>query len=149
MYHSVVNPGGSGVYGNIFFGDNTPSAIIKIISLDKYFAENKINPKDIKYIWIDTEGFEPQVLIGMKNILTENPAPIFFEFNPHLYKKSGYFDKMLEFLSGFYSHYVWVQQTLRDKKIEVQLIESLRNFKDVPGLLGDIFLIHELKEVAE
>lgn len=118
MYHSVENPGGSGAYGNIFFGDNTLSAIIKIISLDKYFAENKLNAKDIKYIWIDTEGFEPQVLIGMKNILTENPAPIFMEFNPHLYKKSGYFDKMLEFLSSLYSHYVWVQQTLREKNLK-------------------------------
>ncbi len=149
FYHSVSNPAGSGAYANIYFGkfnEETSSETVKIIPLDKYFDEKNISAKDVKYIWIDTEGFEPQVLFGAKNILTENPAPIFMEINPHWYKKSGCLDKLINFLSELYPYYIFVQEVFRDKKIEVYPIEKLREFQDYPTYLGDFFLIHELKD---
>ncbi len=143
MYKAPWNPGANRLFQE---RDDQETEIIKIISLDKYFAEKNISAKDVKYIWIDTEGFEPQVLFGAKNILTENPAPIFMEINPHWYKKSGCLDKLINFLSELYPYYIFVQEVFRDKKIEVYPIEKLREFQDYPTYLGDFFLIHELKD---
>ena len=144
MYRAPLNPGSN----SLVVDDRQEKELVKIIPLDKYFEENKLNAKDIKYIWIDTEGFEPQVLLGAKNILTENPAPVFMEFNPDLYKKYGYYEKMMQFLSEFYTHYVLVQQAFQGAQIEVSPIENLWQYQDYSKQLGDIFLIHKLNEVT-
>ena len=149
IYRDAVNPGHNGLYSN---DSGVAGETVRIIPLDKYFTEKNLSPKDVKYIWIDTEGFEPQVLIGMKNILTANPAPIFMEFNPRIWQQSGYFDKMMKFFNGLYENYVWVAKTIVTGQIEVYPIEKLLEFKNSQanfGTLGDIFLIHELKGVAE
>ncbi len=144
MYRAPLNPGAN----KLFADENNPkqeSELIKIITLDKYFADKKISPKDVKYVWIDTEGFEPPILLGMKNILTENPAPIFMEFNPHVYKKSGYYEKMMKFLSELYVGYVWIQQNTPENQIIVNPIEKLWEYQNYPTQLGDIFLVHKLE----
>ena len=148
MYRMPKNPGSNGMYTNLFLED-APTEMIKIIQLDKYFAEKNLAAADIKYIWIDTEGFEPQVLLGMKNLLTENPAPIFMEFNPHLWKKSGFYEKMMELLVPLYSSYIFVPELVRSKKINVYPLEKLWEFQSTPSHkhTGDIFLIKNLSEV--
>ena len=84
----------------------------------------------------------------MKNILTENPAPVFMEFNPNLYQKAGIYDKWINFLSEFYNGYVFVQETLRNNQIVVYPIEKLWEFQNYPTQIGHIFLIHKLNEVT-
>ncbi|MBQ9486985.1 MAG: FkbM family methyltransferase, partial [Selenomonadaceae bacterium] len=145
IYRNAENPGHNGMLSN---DSGVEGEKVKIIPLDKYFADKKLSPKDVKYIWIDTEGFEPRVLLGMKNILTENPAPIFMEFNPRIWQESGYFDKMVEFLKGLYEGYVWTAKSLANNNIEVYPIEKLLEFKNSQanfGEFGDIFLIHKLE----
>lgn len=144
IYRDKINPGHNGVFSN---DSGTEGGKIKIIPLDKYFDDNKISPKDVKYIWIDTEGFEPQVLLGMKNILTENPAPIFMEFNPQFWQKSGYYAKLMELLNKFYEGYIWIHEAIQTKAINVRPIDNLNEFRNSKagfGALGDIFLIHKL-----
>ena len=146
MYRNLNNPGNNGMFSAYAGGD---SETIKIISLDKYFVENHLNAKDVKYIWIDTEGFEAQVLLGMKNILAENPAPIFMEFNPKLWQKAGVYEDMVHLLVGLYEGYVWIKRSVIIEEVNVDPIETLwqfQNSKDGFGVLGDIFLIHEVKK---
>lgn len=148
MYRMPNNPGSNGLYTNYFLKD-APKETVKIIPLDKYFDDNKISPKDVKYIWIDTEGFEPQVLLGMKNILTENPAPVFMEFRPTLWHKMGFFEDMINFLKEIYSGYILIQENNLSDDFLIHSIEEiwdLRNFTDNFDALGDIFLIYEVKK---
>ena len=70
-------------------GGNAPTETIKIMPLDGFLAKNKISARNVKYIWIDTEGFEVQVLLGAKNLIANNPAPIFMECNLNAWDKSG------------------------------------------------------------
>ena len=149
MYRVPENPG----FNSVCFhkeSDGRESETINIITLDKYFAENKLSPKDIKYIWIDTEGFEAQVLLGMKNILTENPAPIFMEFNANAWNASGNYDKMFELLKNLYEGWIWIKEIYGAETINVRPIENLMEFKNssINGGEGlrDIFLIHEVKK---
>ncbi len=136
MYRNISIPGQNGLFQN---SEDAPTETIKIISLDKYFSDKNLKAEDIKYIWIDTEGFEPQVLIGAQNILRKNPAPIFMEFNPHLWQKSGYYEKMMALLTEIYESYIWKRSF---KTSEVYPIEELWKFQnETASLGGDIFLI--------
>ena len=141
MYRDVTNPGHNGMYSQ---NEGAASETVKIIPLDKYFDENNLSPAEVKYIWIDTEGFEPQVLMGAQNILRENPAPIFMEFNPQFWQSSGFYDKMLELLSELYESFIWSYETMKNSKAVVRPIENLRDFQNSKadfGVLRDIFLI--------
>ena len=134
------NPGGNGLYrGELKSGD----AKVNVIPLDKYFAEKNLNPKDVKYIWIDTEGFEAQVLLGAQNILHENPAPIFMEFNPGIYQRQGCYEKWMELLTELYENYVFVQEAINTKNTNVYPIEKLWEYQNTTKQVGDIVLIRK------
>ena len=160
MYRSLQNPGANSVikfyddkfdettaYTNSipkFYGER-PTETIKIIPLDSYLAENKIAAEEIKYIWIDTEGFEAQVLLGAKNLLTKNPAPVFMEFNPTAWNKTGHFEKFISLLkTAGYSHFIWVKEMSLFSEEKIYPLDKLRDWKNSNeniGNLGDIFLI--------
>ena len=69
LYSNGSNPGANSF---IKQEQSTPIATVKIMPIDAYISEKKIAAHDVKYIWIDTEGFEAQVLLGAKNLLREN-----------------------------------------------------------------------------
>lgn len=138
------NPGANSIFSDVFI-KNAPTETIKIISLDKYFAEKNLAAEDIKYIWIDTEGFEAQVLLGAQNILKKNPAPIFMEFNPYFWQKSGFFEKMMELLTELYSNFIFMKEKENGNQFSVLPIEKMWEFQNstvkITAALGDIFLI--------
>jgi len=138
MYRNLTNPGGNGV---VQCESDVPTETIKIMPLDSYLAENHIAAQDVKYIWIDTEGFEAQVLLGAKNLLAENPAPIFVEFNLGAWRKSGCFDEFFAVIAGKYSHFI----LLDGGKETLYPIDALRTLTPTNnnnlGQMGDIFLI--------
>ena len=141
MYKDLKNPG----HNNLTEPkNNVPTEKIEIIPLDAYLDEMQIAPSEVKYIWIDTEGFEPQVLLGAKNLLKENPAPIFMEFNPTAWNKSGCFERMLVLLKAAgYTHWIHIP-TFTDGNKNLFPIDELLGFKDLNyriGDTGDIFLI--------
>ena len=142
MYRDLANPG-----HNSFTDpkDNIPTETVKIMPLDAYFDENKISARDVKYIWIDTEGFEPQVLFGAKKILTENSAPLFMEFNPMVWSKSGNLKGMINLLKEVgYTHYLWIPEVEQTGTEKLYTIDNLWNFRTATnpiGSMGDIFLI--------
>ena len=135
------NGNNTGAIGFIEHEQSTPIAAVKIISLDSYLAENKIAAQDVKYIWIDTEGFEPQVILGAKNLLRENPAPIFMECNLNAWRNSGYFDDMLALLAESYSHFIHVQGG--DKVYPLDALKTFERPNNALGQIGDIFLIRK------
>ena len=142
MYRDLSNPG----HNNFTEPKkNVPTEKIKVIPLDSYLAENKIAATEIKYIWIDTEGFEAQVLLGAKNFLTQNAPPIFMEFNPMAWNKSGYFKKFVALLKSVgYTHFIWILELAQSGQEKIYPIDKLFDWKnsDAPiGSLGDIFLI--------
>ena len=147
MYRNLENPGGNGMFLDWLSDKDWPTETIKIIALDDYIAERNIAAQEVKYIWIDTEGFEAQVLLGAKNLLRENPAPIFMEFNPMAWNKSGFYEKMMKLLKDCqYTYYILVKELEQTGKESVHPIDELWNFKDSTawiGSLGDIFLIRK------
>ncbi len=142
MYRNLENPGGNGVFP---YQNNMPTAQIKIMPLDSYFAEKKIPAREVKYIWIDTEGFEAQVLLGAKNLLSENPAPVFMEFNPMMWNKSGRFEEMFALLKAVgYTNWIWIPELLQTGEDRLRPLDTLLTWRSSNywiGSLGDIFLV--------
>lgn len=109
---------------------------IPVVSLDDYAAQNNIN--SIKLIKIDVEGYEPNVLDGMTQLLDEKKVQnIFCEFNSWWLEQNGcttqmLFDRFIE--AGFYVH----KQT--------QLQENLIGRQGVTFSLQDIWF--KLKETS-
>ena len=139
MYRDLRNPG-----HNNFTEPKTgvPTETVKIMPLDACLAEKQIAAREVKYIWIDTEGFEAQVLLGAKKLLRENPAPIFMECNLSVWENSGRLDEMLALLAEGYSHLIHVAGS----KIDLYPLDAIRtvgNPKADIGGNGDIFLIRK------
>lgn len=136
LYRGLSNPGGNSI---LKADPNRLTEIIKIIPLDAYLDEKKIAAQEVKYIWIDTEGFEPQVLLGAKNLLKENPAPIFIELNLGAWDKSGLFDDMMNLLAECYSHFIhfWRGETI----YPLEALRTIERPNNLLGQIGDIFLI--------
>lgn len=146
MYRNLSNPGGNGLFNNWLPSErNAPTETIEIIPLDAFLAENKIAASEVKYIWIDTEGFEAQVLFGAKNLLSQNAPPIFMEFNPMTWNKTGYFEKFVALLKSVgYTHFIWVLEMIQSGQEKIYPIEKLFDWQNSDawiGSLGDIFLI--------
>ena len=58
---------------------------VPIITLDGYIKKHAIDPNNIQYLWIDTEGHEAEVIKGMENLLMNRKIPIFMEYNAYNY----------------------------------------------------------------
>lgn len=147
MYMNLTNPGGNGMF-NKWLPDerNFPTETINIIPLDAFFTENKIAAQDVKYIWIDTEGYEAQVLLGAKNLISENPAPIFMECNLRAWDESGLFEEMMTLLEAQYTHFVLFKggnatENRNETMLPIEILRTLERPNDQLGQLGDIFLI--------
>jgi len=143
LHRNLNNPGGNGV---ILIDDliNAPTETVQIAPLDYLLAESGIAPEDVKYIWIDTEGFEAQVLLGAQNLLANSFAPVFMECNLLAWKKSGLLEKLVDMLAGFgYGRYIWIQEFLETHEEKIYPIENLLtvvNYAPLPlGQIGDIF----------
>ncbi|MBE8953975.1 MAG: FkbM family methyltransferase [Quinella sp. 1Q7] len=138
MYRDLENPGSNRL---VQYKADMPHETIKIMPLDSYLAENNIAARDVKYIWIDTEGFEAQVLLGAKNLLTENPAPIFVEFNLGAWRKSGCFDEFFAIIAGKYSHFILLDYG-KETLYPIDALRTLTPPTEGFGRIGgDIFLI--------
>lgn len=136
MYRDLINPGHNNVTEP---KDSVPTATVKIMPLDSYLAEHNIAAQTVKYIWIDTEGFEPQVLLGAKNLLKENPAPVFMECNLGAWDRSGLFEDMLALLAEGYSHFIHVQGG--ETVYPLEALRTIQRPNNELGQIGDIFLI--------
>ena len=130
------NPGGN----SVMYGDGT-GEMIDIVPLDEYLPVLNINFNEIKYLWIDTEGFEPYVLFGAKKLLSTHKIPIFMEFNPHCYETvSGLYKNLMDFLCEHYSKYIFIPEALQGTP-KTYSIETLWQYENAHRQIGDIFLL--------
>ncbi len=138
LYRNLYNPGANSIFQ---YKNDMPTATIITVPLDICLAEYKIAAHEVKYIWLDTEGFEAQVLLGAKNLLAENPAPIFMECNLTSWKESAKFEPLMNLLENYYSHFI----LFKDDKETLYPLDALRTIAPPLyhpwGQIGDIFLI--------
>lgn len=102
-------------------------------TLDDYIIENKTDISKPIVLWIDTEGFEIDVILGAKKILRSKPA-LFFEFNP--YKYGDRIQYLVDVLSESYSKYIDCDEPDVEKEIA-----SLCDYPRIENFLTNIFMV--------
>lgn len=137
LYINSANPGQNSLL--LDYGQDAEE--IQMISLDEYVSGKGISPDDIKYIWIDTEGYEPAVLRGAANTLKNGNIPVFIEFNPYLWSCAGLFEEMMEVLPKLYTRYIVIDEALQGEEI-LHPVDEIWQYQNAPKFLQqDIFLI--------
>ena len=72
-----------------------------MVRLDDALGELGLAPEQLGLIWIDAEGYEPQIIRGLGRLL-ERRVPIAFEFAPGRYDADAKRD-LVRLLAGHYS----------------------------------------------
>ncbi|MFQ5660995.1 MAG: FkbM family methyltransferase [Gammaproteobacteria bacterium] len=73
----------------------------KAVHGSEYLEQLAIAPADIGLLWIDAEGHEPNVIAGMKRIISAQLPVICMEFTPDRYEHNR-MEEMIGFLDGTY-----------------------------------------------
>jgi FkbM family methyltransferase len=92
------NAGSSGKHS--FLRRSDESTEVGLESVENILRSASLALDEVGLVWIDVEGFEPQVLMGMASLL-ERSCPIVLEFTPAFYGIEG----AREFVSLLATHY--------------------------------------------
>jgi hypothetical protein len=88
-------------------------------TVDTLLEEINIELKEISLIWIDVEGFECEVIKGMKNVV-QQPIPIVFEFHTERLDRSE-----VEYLNSIISKYKKIAYVYEDNNEPPRQVKSL------------------------
>ncbi len=93
--------------------------VIQVIKLDDYFkkepsfAKASEGRRKVDLIKIDTQGWEPEVIEGAKNLISKNKPVMFLEYSPASYKLAKLDGKkMMIFLRKIYPKIWWIDEWL-------------------------------------
>lgn len=100
--------------GPLSQGDSTVE--VQAIRLDEYILNHNIEKDSIRYIWIDTEGYEPYVVAGMSDLLSNRKIPLFIEFTNDI-MNDDMFELLYKTVCKTYQNYIsiGVQTGKREK----------------------------------
>jgi len=108
LYKSKENLGDHKLYETLRPSDTSlDREAVQIIKLDD-FVKEKVN-----LMKIDTQGWEPEVIEGAKEIIKKNKPIIFLEYSPASYKEAKLDgQKMMNFLRNIYPKIWWIDEWL-------------------------------------
>ena len=114
------NFGGSNAIGE---NDETIETYeVRAITLDEYAGSANLTPESIFFVWIDVEGFEPDVIEGGKKIIRSAGVPIYIEYNPSIYKRRGVFENAVESWKNLFSYFI-VPTFMNNEKMQNGIFE--------------------------
>lgn len=135
LHRSPNNPGGN----SLVVEHHDSDVSVHVVTLDDYLDSKNINLGEIKYIWIDTEGFEAQLFGGMKKLISSQNIPIFMEWNPSCYVYADIFDEFVNMITNNFSGYIDIGEVKGGNAV-IHKSSDLWKTKDCV-MQTDIFLI--------
>lgn len=113
---------------------------IELVTFDGFLNDNSISPKQLRYLWIDVEGFEARFLAGARSALSQIDAPVFMEFIPRFYTgRENEFDMLIDELKTSFTSFICAQMPERGKIP----VERLADERDNISLEWDLFLMKD------
>ena len=134
--YNLKNPGGSSVLSV----ESDIKEDVNLVSFDDYLCKSAIDPGEIKYIWIDVEGYEARFLAGARKTLEQINVPVFMEFIPRFYSaRKSEFDLLMREIENNFRYFICKDEIGLGK----QPVDRLRKEQDNIGLAWDLFLLKE------
>jgi len=123
FYWNKSNSGG-GSFLNSSIEDIKES--IQVDTIDSYVKDNNI--KNISFIKIDVEGYEPNVIFGALNTIKDMKPNLYIEVSPNWWRKSGHSikDVLAIFEKNSYTFY----SILDENKISRTSLFEIENMKN-------------------
>lgn len=138
IFFNPSNPGGS----SFMMQCDKTTEISRLTTFDSYLDTHRIHPDEIKYIWIDTEGYETNVLKGAMQALTQNDIPIFMEFTPVFLNEKNEFHDFMRIITSLYKKYIIIQETITSGHDVLHDIDELWEYEKINlELQYDLFFI--------
>ncbi len=116
--NSMENQGGNSL---ITGSKDDTDEIVATTTLDQYLKEHNIAQSEIKYIWIDVEGHEYEVLKGSRSLYQSHKIPTCIEFNQDRYHASGNYEEMIAMLEEYFDSFA----------ISAQVTEGNETFRPI------------------
>ena len=126
------NPGGSAMGKND--GDIES---VQCMPFNRLLETNHISQEEIKYLWVDLEGYEYQFLKGASDLLKSINVPIQIEITPSKLIENGVAEECYLLLQDIYSKYIMMS----DAEKVVHPISELREWIDKNHDQEDLFLL--------
>lgn len=128
---------------NLYNEKNRELEKVKSKKFDSLF-KNLSKDKDL--VWMDTQGFEPLILDGAKNLI-EKEVPIVIEFWPYGLKRNNLWDHMRKIIEKYKYYADLSYNEIILKKINQESLDDLfsnwdEEKKDKPALFTDLLLLH-------
>lgn len=138
FYYNPKNPGASSFTND---DDAYISFSMRTVRFDDYLKENGIDPHEIKYLWVDVEGFEWAFVAGAKETLREINVPLVMEVTPRLLRDQKKQETFLADIGELYSRYI----VMDEEKIVEHPIDELKTFLDNDGneYQSDLFFLKD------
>lgn len=93
-----------------YVGDKVP-----LLTLDRFFEQNKIAKDSPVLFWIDVEGHEPEVFSCGRKTFLETDSVVFCEYNPRLYKFNGKYEPFLNDIKECFGRFICYEQSEKGK----------------------------------
>lgn len=133
LFYRSYNPGGSMVVSK---KSEIATEHVTIGVLDDYMTKNTIDPREVSFIWMDTEGFEADIIVGAKELLSKRKVPLVHEFDPQIYKDRGVSEEYLNIMKSTYTHFFDVNDK-ENGQFKIKSVDELE--KMMNGNKTDLF----------
>lgn len=117
-------------------GDET----VETTTLDRYLEEHNIDASEIKYIWLDVEGHEPEVLTGAAKLYQEHRIPLCLEFNQDIYMDQQKYETMIGILEQYFEQFIVCQKVASDGDVLRPVGELRAVWDEFEGKTCDLIL---------
>lgn len=130
------NPGASALIGDGRHYSDVGVPVIEeeiedivTITLEEALEMAEIDCGSVKYLWIDTQGFEPKIINGARTLLSNNSIALFQEFNPSVYIENHEWEMYIDTITQLYSSFISYDEYSTDNYM-VRDIDTLGKYWD-------------------
>ena len=99
----------SGGHSLLALPGSTSTVAVKAITVASIIRDEKVEPDQVEFIWMDIEGFDFEILQEIRKTFG-NRLPVFFEFSPYFMGESKT-QNFISFLKSNYTHIFSFQNT--------------------------------------
>lgn len=112
---------------------------VESTTIKEFMEESNIEAADVKYVWIDTEGFETEVLLAAEPLLCEESTAFYLEYSPGFVEEEK-LKTLAEVCEKYFTRFICIDDFINND-CEPRPIEELRDLHKRYNTQTNIFLI--------
>jgi len=119
--HSVMKAGGRGT-------QDLQTVVVQLWPLDDWIVRVGADPRSVSFVKVDTQGFEPDVLLGARGLLARRHVAWQMEIDPGLLRRAGSsLPALLSLAAAHFTHFIDIGTRLPGTRVRsvAELAEAL------------------------